>query len=158
MPSHTENLSIFPDYLRFEQAIFRIERAFIPMWRDRLNEIKKEKGISTKEISEKSGLSIDTITRILNSKDERSESSRINTIADLCDALGVEVWEIFYTGGTSLVLMQAEIELLKNERDNLIAENGALKDKVETLRDKFDSLKDEIIATHNYYIKNNSKE
>ena len=68
------------------------------MWRDRLNEIKKEKGISTKEISERSGISIDTITRILTSKDEKSESSRINTIADLCDALGVEVWKYFIQG------------------------------------------------------------
>jgi regulator of replication initiation timing len=77
----------------------------------------------------------------------------VNTLEDLCRALGVEVWEIFYAGNTSLVSLQVEIESLKAERDALIAENGALQNRVETLRDKVDSLKDEIIATHNYYIK-----
>ena len=123
------------------------------MWRDRLNEIKKEKGITTKMMSERSGISIDTITRILSSKDIKTDSPRINTIADLCNALGVELWEIFYTGDKSLVILQAEIDTLKTERDGLIAENGALKNRVDTLRDKVDSLKDEIIDTHNYYIK-----
>ena len=42
---------------------------------------------------------------------------------------------------------------LKAERDALIAENGALKDKVENLREKIDVLKDEIISTHKHYIK-----
>ena len=123
------------------------------MWRDRLNEIKKEKGITTKMMSERSGISIDTITRILTSKDIKTDSPRINTIADLCNALGVELWEIFYTGDKSLVILQAEIDTLKTERDGLIAENGALKNRVDTLRNKVDSLKDEIIDTHNYYIK-----
>lgn len=128
------------------------------MWRDRLNEIKKEKGITTKMMSDRSGISIDTITRILTSKDAKTDSPRINTIADLCNALGVEVWEIFYTGEKSLVILNAEIDSLKAERDNLIAENGALKNKVDTLRDKVDSLKDEIISTHNYYIKQKTAE
>ena len=34
------------------------------MYRDRLVEIKKEKGITTKKWSEESGVSIDTINRI----------------------------------------------------------------------------------------------
>ena len=123
------------------------------MWRDRLNEIKKEKGITTKMMSERSGISIDTITRILTSKDIKTDSPRINTIADLCSALGVEVWEIFYTGDKGLVLLNEESEALKTERDALLIEKGALKNKVDTLRDKVDSLKDELIDTHNYYIK-----
>ena len=123
------------------------------MWRDRLIEIKKEKGISTKELSELSGITVETIHRIFNPKGGKSEAPRVDTLADLCNALGVELWEIFYMGDKSLVSLQAEITTLKSERDTLIAENGALKAKVETLRDKVDSLKDEIIATHNYYIK-----
>lgn len=139
--------------MRFKSANLPTERAFILMWRDRLNEIKKEKGITTKMMSERSGISIDTITRILTSKDIKTDSPRINTITDLCNALGVELWEIFYTGDKSLVILQAEIDTLKTERDGLIAENGALKNRVDTLRAKVDSLKDEIIDTHNYYIK-----
>lgn len=123
------------------------------MWRDKLIEIKKEKGITTKEWSQLSGVPIDTINRIVNSKKDKKEFPRIDTIEDLCYGLGVEVWEIFYLGDHSLVALQAEINTLKAERDTLVAENAVLKDKVETLKDKVDTLKDDIIATHNYYNK-----
>ena len=115
------------------------------MWRDRLIEIKKQKGISTKTMSERSGLSTETITRILNSQNNKTEDPRLSTISDLCNALEVELWEVFYMGDQSLVTLQAEISTLKAERDNLLSENGALKDKVETLRDKVDSLTDVIV-------------
>lgn len=123
------------------------------MYRDKLEEIRLEKKVSNRKWSEDSGVSLDTISRIIHPQNPDKDSPKVNTLEDLCRALGVEVWEIFYTGNTSLVSLQVEIESLKAERDALIAENGALKSRVETLRDKVDSLKDEIIATHNYYIK-----
>ena len=123
------------------------------MYRDRLDEIRKEKGISNKKWSEESGVSIDTISRIIHPENLEKDSPRVNTLEDLCKALGVELWEIFYMGDRSFVSLQAEIAALKAERDALVAENGALKDKVDTLRDKVESLKDEIINLHNYYIK-----
>lgn len=132
------------------------------MYRDKLEEIRLEKKVSNRKWSEDSGVSLDTISRIIHPQNPDKDSPKVNTLEDLCRALGVEVWEIFYTGNTSLVSLQVEIESLKAERDALIAENGALKnhaetlrDKVDSLRDKVDSLKDEIIATHNYYIKKN---
>lgn len=123
------------------------------MYRERLEELRKEKGLSNKKWSEESGVSLDTIGRIIHPENPEKDSPRVNTLKDLCDVLGVELWEIFYLGDRSLVSLQAEINDLRNERDALLAENGALKDKVETLREKVDSLKDEVIATHNYYIK-----
>jgi transcriptional regulator with XRE-family HTH domain len=123
------------------------------MYRDRLVEIKKEKNLSTKRWSEESGVSIDTINRITNPENPTKDSPRVNTLEDLCKPLGVELWEIFYLGDRSFVSLQAEIEVLRTERDALISENGVLKNKVETLRDKVDTLKDEIIATHKYYNK-----
>ena len=123
------------------------------MYRDKLEEIRLEKKVSNRKWSEDSGVSLDTISRIIHPQNPDKDSPKVNTLEDLCRALGVEVWEIFYTGNTSLVSLQVEIESLKAERDALIAENGALKSMVETLRDKNDALKDEIIATHNYYIK-----
>ena len=123
------------------------------MWRDKLIEIKKEKNITTREWSQFSGVPVDTINRIVNSKKEKKEFPRIDTIEDLCYGLGVEVWEIFYLGDRSLVSLQAEINNLKTERDTLVAENAVLKDKIDTLKDKVDSLKDDIIAVHNYYNK-----
>lgn len=123
------------------------------MYRDRLEEIRKEKGISNKKWAEESGVSVDTIDRIIHPENPDKDSPRVNTLENLCKVLGIELWELFYTGDKSLVVLQAEIHSLNAERDALLVENGALKDKVETLRDKVDSLKDDIIETHNYYIK-----
>lgn len=127
------------------------------MYRDKLDEFRKAKNFTNKRWSEVSGVSIDTITRIIHPENPTKDSPRVNTLEDLCKPLDVELWEIFYMGDKSLVSLQAEIALLKAERDALLIENGALKDKVETLRDKVDSLKDDLIATHNYYIKREEK-
>lgn len=121
------------------------------MYRCRLEELRKEKGLSYKKWAELSGVSVDTIDRIIHPENPEKDSPRVNTLNSLCEALGVELWEIFYIGSTSLVALQAEINLLKTERDSLLAENAILKDKIETLRDKVDVLKDDIIATHKYY-------
>ena len=123
------------------------------MWRDKLIEIKNEKGISSKMISEKTGLSVETIHRLLSPNHAKTDAPRIDTIADVCNALGVEMWEVFYLGDKSFVDLQVELTTMKAERDSLLAENGALKEKVNTLKDKVDTLKDEIIATHKYYNK-----
>ena len=106
------------------------------MYRDRLEELRKEKGISHKYWSEKSGVSVDTINRITHPENTEKDSPRVSTLEDLCKVLGVELWEIFYMGDKSLVSLQAEIATLKTERDDLVAENAILKNKVENLRDK----------------------
>lgn len=122
------------------------------MYRDKLEEIRKGKGLSTKQWSELSGVSVDTINRIRNPENPEKDSPRVNTLEDLCRPLGVELWEIFYIGDKSLVSLQAEIASLKGERDALIAENGALKNTVDTLHDNVNALKNEIIYVHHYYI------
>jgi transcriptional regulator with XRE-family HTH domain len=123
------------------------------MWRDKLVEIKKEKGVSTKTIAERSGLTVETVHRILNGKRDDKDSPRLNTIMDVCEALGIEVWEIFYFGDKSFLDLQTEISVLKNERDELLAVNAIQNDKIETMRNRVDELKDQIIDVHNYYIK-----
>ena len=122
------------------------------MWRDRLAEIKKEKGISTKEWSDRSNVSVDTINRIMNSQKVKTEAPRLDTIEDMCKGLGVEMWEIFYMGDRSFVTLQAENVMLKSERDQLIAENAVQREKIDKYRDKVDELKDEIISVHKYYM------
>lgn len=116
------------------------------MYRDKLDEFRKEKGITTKQWSKESGVSVDTINRIIHTDYPEKDSPKVNTLDDLCKPLGREIWEVFYTGNTSLVSLQAEISNLKSERDALVAENAVLKDKVESLKDKVDSLKDDLIA------------
>ena len=123
------------------------------MYREKLDEIRREKKFTNKRWSEESGVSIDTISRIIHPDNPDKDSPKVNTLEELCKPLGIELWEIFYMGDKSLVSLQAEVSTLRSERDNLLIENGALKDKVETLRDKVDMLKDEIIALHNYYNK-----
>ena len=115
------------------------------MWRNRLVEIKREKGISTRQWSEESGVSIDTINRITHPENEEKDSPRVNTLEDLCKPLGVELWEVFFVGDKSFISVLAEVNALKAERDALVAENAVLKDKVDSLRDKVDALNDIII-------------
>lgn len=116
------------------------------MYRDKIEEIRKAKGISNKKWSEESNVSLDTIVRIIHPENPEKDSPRVSTLEALCKVLGVELWEIFYVGDRSFVDLQAENANLKAERDALLADNGVLKDKVETLRDKNDELKDIIIT------------
>lgn len=86
------------------------------MWRDRVIEIKKEKGLTTREISDRSGVSVDTIHRI--TRRENVDSIRLDTLTDIAErGLGVELWEIFSAP------MQSEIAALKEE-------NAKLKDEL----------------------------
>lgn len=123
------------------------------MYRDKLEEFRKEKGITTKKWSEESGVSIDTINRIRHPENPEKDSPKVNTLEELCKPLGRELWEIFYLGDRSFVDLQVEIAVLKSERDALVAENAVLKDKVESLKDKVDSLKDDLIEALKQRIK-----
>jgi transcriptional regulator with XRE-family HTH domain len=132
---------------------YAVRKDFYIMYRCRLEELRKEKGFSYKKWSEESGVSIDTINRIIRPENPEKDSPRVNTLEDVCRPLGVELWEIFYLGDKSFVALQAEIITLKEERDRLLTDNAVLRDKVEHLRDTVDDLKDDIIATHKYYNK-----
>ena len=123
------------------------------MYRDRLLEIKKEKGITTKKWAEESGVSIDTINRITNPENPEKDSPRVNTLEDLCKPLGVELWELFYIGEKSFVALQAEITALKEERDALLSAKAVLEARAGALELRVNELKDDIIDTHKYYMK-----
>lgn len=116
------------------------------MYRSRLEEIRKEKGLSTKQWSELSGISVDTINRIRSPENPDKDSPKINTVEALCEPLGVELWEIFFAGDRSFVNLQAEHLALKAERDELVAKNAVLESKVQTLQARVDSLVDVLIS------------
>lgn len=115
------------------------------MYRERLEELRKEKGYSYKKWAEESGVSVDTLDRIVHPENPEKDSPRVNTLEEAIKPFGVELWEIFYMGNTSLVSLQNEINTLRAERDALLVENGALKDRVDTLTTKVDTLKDQMI-------------
>lgn len=123
------------------------------MYRDKLEEILKAKGMTHKKWADESGVSIDTINRILHPEHPEKDSPRVNTLEIVCKPLDVELWEIFYIGDKSFVDLQAENTSLKAERETLLAELAIAHSKIETLRDKVDMLKDEVISTHKYYIR-----
>lgn len=115
------------------------------MYRDKLDELRKEKGYTNKRWAEESGVSIDTIARIIHPENPIKDSPRVNTLEDLCKPLGVAVWELFYIGDKSLVSLQAEIDALRTERDKLVAENIDLRCKLESIRERNDGLTDVIL-------------
>jgi transcriptional regulator with XRE-family HTH domain len=159
--STSEFAKIGRTFTEFErQKVLRICRKFtltkgenLMIYREKLEEYRRIKGISCKQWAIDSGVSADTISRILHPENLEKDSPRVNTLQDLCAVLGVELWEVFYCGDTSFVDMQAELTALRAERDALLAENAVLKDRADTMHDKIDELKDEIIATHKYYNK-----
>lgn len=125
------------------------------MWRDKLIEARKTKAptMSNKMLSDISGVSVDTISRIFNPAIPIKEGPGIETVAAICNAIGIEAWEIFYTGDKSFIGIQVEYNNLKEAHDALFAENAVLQSEVDRLRIKVDTLKDEIISTHNSYHK-----
>lgn len=127
------------------------------MWRERIIETKKAKGLTTKTMSERSlpHIPVDTITHILTAK---TDDPRISTVLALGASVGLSPWELFadptaLVAYQSFLTLQAEVDALKAEKEALIADNAALKNKVDALRDKVDSLKDEIIDIHKFYMK-----
>jgi transcriptional regulator with XRE-family HTH domain len=71
---------------------YTISEVKIAMYRCRLEELRKEKGLTNKKWSEESGVSVDTIARIIHPENPEKDSPRINTLEDLCKPLGVELW------------------------------------------------------------------
>lgn len=125
------------------------------MWRDKLIEARKTKAptMSNKMLSDMSGVSVDTISRMFNPAIPIKEGPCVETVAAICNAIGIEPWEIFYTGDKSFIGIQVEYNNLKGAHDTLFAENAVLQSEVDRLRIKVDTLKDEIISTHNSYHK-----
>jgi transcriptional regulator with XRE-family HTH domain len=127
------------------------------MYRDKILEIIKDKGISLKALSEMSGVSVDTLTRVTHPENPEKDSPRVSTLQKVCEPLDIELWELFYIGDKSFVALNAELAMLKSERDALVAQNAILEEMTKTQQFKIDSLKDQIIDTHNYYIKQKEK-
>lgn len=138
------------------------------MWRERIIETRKAKGITIKMMSDRtpSHIPVETITRILN---EKTADPRISTVLELGESVGLTPWELFAETADliayqSFLTLQAEVDALKADKEALVAENEAQKNnanEVVALKVELDRLrltlehKEEIIALHNYYNKLN---
>ena len=136
------------------------------MWLDNLKELKKETGMSSKQIAEMTNLPERTVIRIFSGD---TDNPYMDTIHRIVTALGGSLDMIFadtkvVVGDVSLATLQTDVERLSAELALTNAENVMLKDKVVTLNAENDILrlklehKEEIIALHNYYIKLRSNE
>jgi len=131
------------------------------MWLDNLKDLKKQAGMSAKQIAEKTNLPERTVSRIFSGD---TENPYMDTLRRIVDVLGGSLDDLFVeskvrVANTDLIALQAEYDQLQAEASDLRAENVALKDKNATLEVELDRLrltlehKEEIISLHNYYNK-----
>lgn len=131
------------------------------MWLDNLKELKKEKGMTVKEIAEMTNLPERTVSRIFSGD---TDNPYVDTLHRIVTVLGGSLDGILadtkvVVGGSDLITLQADVDRLNGELAIASAEIAMLKDKVAVLTAESDILrlklehKEEIIALHNYYIK-----
>lgn len=145
------------------------------MWLDNLKELKKEAGMSSKQIAEATKLPERTVTRIFSGDTDNPYADTLHRIVSVLggslDSLLADTKVV--VGDANLVALQEDKDVLAAEGERLTAEverltaelalagaeNVMLKDKVVNLTSENDILrlklehKEEIIALHNYYIK-----
>lgn len=129
------------------------------MWIEKLREAKEKSGLSLKQISERSGVTEKTLTRIFAGG---ARMPRFDTLGDIASTLGTSLEEIFSESNArlaseDLIALQNEVEKLKTELSMLSAELSVSNGKVTALTAENDLLrlklehKEEIISLHNYY-------
>lgn len=133
------------------------------MWLDNIKELKKQTGMTVKQIAEKTNLPERTVNRIFSGD---TENPYVDTLHRIVTVLGGRLDDILadtkvVVGDKNLAILQESIDAITAERDLIVAENAILKDKVTTLTNENEMLKmqlmhkEEIIALHNYYNKIN---
>jgi transcriptional regulator with XRE-family HTH domain len=131
------------------------------MWLDKLKNLKKQSGMTTKQIADKAKMAERTVTRIINGE---TYAPGIDKLRDIVYAMGGSLDDILDESDFKLPTPEAqalktENITLQNAVNDLTAENVTLKDKIVALEVEIDRLrltlahKEEIISLHNYYNK-----
>lgn len=129
------------------------------MWLDNLKELRKSKGITTKQIADLTNLPERTVIRIFSGD---TDNPYVDTLHRIVSVLGGSLDSILadtktVVGTTDMTTLQDDVNRLNGEVTLLQAENSVMKDKIVTLTTENDLLrmklehKEEIIALHNYY-------
>ena len=131
------------------------------MWLENLRELKRAKGMSSKQIADKTMLPERTVKRIFSGD---TDDPRADTIRRIVAALGGSLDDIFAESGA--VIVSEDMATLKADVERLSAELKLLQTKVGVLQDLNTSLtaensmlrselkhKEEMLALHNYYNK-----
>jgi transcriptional regulator with XRE-family HTH domain len=131
------------------------------MWLDNLKELKKAKGMTTKQLADATKIPESTIKRIFAGD---TEDPYVSTIHRIVIALGGSLDHILADTNAvlsteSLVEVKENAEVVEAERDLVLAELEMLRAKTAAQEAEITLLKerlqhkDEIIAIHNYYNK-----
>lgn len=141
------------------------------MLSERIKEIKKEKGITTKDLVARSKLSERTVSNILSGKD----GIYLDSLVRLVDALDVSIVDVFTdtkatVGGSTFTELQEQLNTANAKIEEHAAANAVLKAENEILQKQVDAQaakidllqmqllhKEELLAVHNYYIKKQSQ-
>ena len=131
------------------------------MWLDNLKELKKEKGMSAKQIADKTNLPERTVNRILSGD---TDNPYVDTLHRIVTVLGGSLDDILadtkvVVATESLVEVKKNANVVEAERDLILVENDMLKTKNAALSTEIELLKkelqhkEELLALHNYYNK-----
>jgi transcriptional regulator with XRE-family HTH domain len=124
------------------------------MWLDNLKDLKKQSGMSAKQIAEKTNLPERTVSRIFSGD---TDNPYMDTLRRIVAVLGGSLDDLFaeskmVVANTDLIALQAEYDKLQAELATLQAENVSLKDKNVALEIENDRLrltlahKEEVLA------------
>ena len=129
------------------------------MWLENLKELKKNKGMTSKQISDATGIPESTIKRIFAGD---TDNPYVFTIRDIVKVLGGSLDQVL--ADTNVVLAPPSIAEVKEtadvaeaQRDLLAVKNDMLEAKITALTTENELLKkelqhkEELLALHNYY-------
>lgn len=131
------------------------------MWLDTLKELKKAKGLSSKQIAEMTNLPERTVARVFSGD---TPNPYADTLYRIVSVLGGSLDDILadskaVVGSKTLAAVQNELDQATAELMLVKAENTVLNDKAKALETENELLKlklahkEELLALHNYYIK-----
>lgn len=129
------------------------------MWLDNLKELKKAKGLSSKQIASTTNLPERTVVRIFSGDTPNPYVDTLYRIVAILDGSLDDILADSKTvvGSKNLITLQEEVDRLNAEVEILRGDNADLRDEVVTLNAENVMLrmklehKEEIIALHNYY-------
>ena len=131
------------------------------MWLDNLKELKKSKGMTSKQISDITKIPESTIKRIFSGE---TDNPYVDTLHRIVIALGGSLDDIFadtkvVVGNVDLSTLHAEVNRLNSELSFMQGEYLMIKEECIKINAECEILKrelahkEEIIALHNYYNK-----
>lgn len=129
------------------------------MWLDNLKELKKNKGMTARQIADATKIPESTIKRIFSGD---TDNPYVDTVRRIAIALDSTLDEIFaetrvVVATETLAEVKGNTEVVEAERDLILVENEMLKAKNAALTTEIELLKkeiqhkDELLALHNYY-------